>query len=176
MKKIAFASLAVLAVFVASMEAMAIDPVSATQKFTVSVPSNISITPPAAASITHNESDSNQAFPNQSWLVKGNVLNGVSVSFATGSAFVHKTDSSFKRNAKLDLSVGSTQGPATWSVSTASDTTDYANNDGVATVVASSTGVGRANMNLLVTFITDTFGTFAAGDYEMTVTGTVSSN
>ncbi len=36
---------------------------TATQKFTVSVPTSISITAPANVAITHNETDSNQAFP-----------------------------------------------------------------------------------------------------------------
>lgn len=149
---------------------------TATQKFTVSVPTSISITAPANVSLTHNETDSNQSFPAQQWVVKGNTLNGVTVSFSTGSAFVHTTDNSFKRNAQLGLSVASNTGPATWNVTQASDVTDYANNDGVATVQATSNGVGRANFNLAVTFVTDTYGTFAAGNYETTVTGTVTAN
>ena len=41
---------------------------------------------------------------------------------------------------------------------------------------AASNGVGRASFNLNVKFITDGFGSFAAGDYETTVTGTVTEN
>lgn len=149
---------------------------SGTQKFKVVVPSNISITAPADVTINHDESDSNQAFPVQLWTVKGNTLAGVNVSFSTNTAFTHTTDNTWKRDAQLALSVASNQGPATWNVTQGSDATDYGNSDEVATVTASSNGVGRADFNLAVTFVTDTFGTFAAGDYETTVTGTVSSN
>lgn len=149
---------------------------TASQKFNVTVPSNISITSPSDVTIAHDESENDQAFAAQSWVVKGNTLAGVAVSFATGSSFVHTTDNSFKRDAKLDLALDTQQGPATWTVGTATDTTDYANSDGVATVSASSNGVGRGTFNLSVTFITDGFGSFAAGDYETTVTGTVTAN
>ena len=148
----------------------------ATQKFTVVVPSNVSITAPANASINHDETDNNQSFPNQQWTVKGNVLNGVSVSFSTDQAFTHTTDSSFKRDASISLAEASHLGPATWSISQASDSTNYSGGDGVATVAASSNGVGRATFNLGVAFVTGSYGTFAAGNYEMTVTGTVTAN
>ena len=146
------------------------------QKYKVTVPTNISITAPADATITHDESDNNQAFPVQQWEVKGNASAGVNVSFATDQAFTHTVDNSFKRDAQLALSVASSIGPANWNVSQASDSTDYAGSDEVATVAAASDGVGRATFDLAVTFVTDSFGTFAAGDYELTVTGTVSSN
>lgn len=149
---------------------------SASQKYTVTVPTNISITAPADVAITHDETDADQAFPAQQWTVKGNVLAGVSVSFSTGTAFTHTTDASFKRDAKLDLSVASNNGPGSWTVSQASDQTDYDNSDEVATVQAASDGVGRATFDLAVSFITEEFGTFAAGDYDTTVTGTVTAN
>ena len=149
---------------------------TATQKFTVTVPTSISITAPADVTITHDESDNDQSFPAQQWVVKGNTLAGVNVSFSTDQSFTHSTDNSFKRDAQLGLSVGSSSGPANWTVGQASDSTDYANSDEIATVSASSDGVGSANFDLAVTFVTDTFGSFAAGNYETTVTGTVSSN
>lgn len=167
---------AVLAVAVCTGEAFAQTSASASQKFTVSVPTSVSITAPADVSLTHDQTDNNQAFPAQSWAVRGNVGAGVSVSFATNQAFTNLTDSSFKRNAKLDLAIASHTGPATWNVSKATDTTDYAGNNGVASVQASSNGVGKANFNLTVSFITDTFGSFLAGDYVTTVTGTVTAN
>lgn len=148
---------------------------TASQTFTVVVPQNISIAAPSAVALTHDESNNNQSFGNQSWLVKGNVRNGVVVTFSTGSAFTHATDNTFKRNAKLDLGVASFSGPATWTVSKASDTTDYRKSDEVAQVEANSDGVGRANFDLGVTFITEEFGVFADGLYVTTVTGTVSA-
>ena len=149
---------------------------SASQKYTVTVPTNVSISAPSDVSLSHDGTDANQAFPTQAWSVKGNVQHGVSVSFATNQAFTNITDNSFKRNAKLDLALGATSGPATWTVSKATDTTDYAGGHGVASVAATSNGVGKASFNLGVTFITDTFGTFLAGDYTTTVTGTVTAH
>jgi hypothetical protein len=163
-------------VAVLCMSSCALAGTTADQTFTVVVPQNISITSPGAVSLTHDQTDNPQAFPAQQWVVRGNLKNGVNVVFATGSAFVHSTDSTFKRNAKLDLALGTTQGPATWTVGVASDTTNYASNDGVAQVSASSNGVGRANMNLTVTFVTEDYSAFAAGDYATTVTGTVAAN
>jgi hypothetical protein len=149
---------------------------TANQTFTVRVPTNISITAPSNVLLDHDETENNQSFPNQSWAVKGNVQNGVTVSFATNQAFTHTTDNTQKRNAKLDLALASSNGPATWNISKATDTTDYANNDGEASVQVSSNGVGRANFNVAVTFITNGYGTFLAGDYQTTVTGTVTAN
>jgi hypothetical protein len=146
-----------------------------TQGFKVVVPENISIAAPAAVQITHDQSNNPQAFPAQSWVVKGNVRNGVTVEFSTGSAFVHTQDPTYKRNAKLDLAVGTTQGPASWSLVTASSTTNYTNNTN-ALVKASSNKPGRANLDLTVTFLTENYDEFAAGDYTTTITGTVTAN
>lgn len=145
------------------------------QGFKVVVQPSLSITAPAAISLTHDQTDNPQAFPDQAWVVRGNVRNGVTVTFATAAPFVHSEDNTFKRNAKLDLAVDSTQGPATWQVDTATDTTNFAANDNVAQVAASSNGVGRANLNLKVTFVTEDFSLFAAGDYVTTVTGTIAA-
>ncbi|TWT53973.1 hypothetical protein Pla22_16070 [Rubripirellula amarantea] len=146
------------------------------QKFTVNVPAAISITAPTNVSITHDETELDQAFPVQEWVVKGNSLDGVTASFSTASAFVHTTDASAKRDAALGLAVTSSVGGANWNVTTAADSTDYVNNDPVATVQVTSDGFGFANMGLTVSFITDGFGSFPAGAYETTVTGTVTGN
>ncbi len=146
------------------------------QNFTVSVPERLAITAPSAQTITHDETDDPQAFTAQSWLVEGNAINGVSVTFATATAFQNTTDISIERNVQLDLALGSVAGPATWSIDTATDTTDYSTSDGIAQVAASSDGAGTANLLVTVTFITETFGLFAAGDYTTTVTGTVTAN
>jgi hypothetical protein len=170
-KKFVLSLVAIASICLVSDRAMA----QTNQVLKVVVPASVSIVAPAAATITHNETDAPQAFPAQVWAVKGNSLNGVNVSFSTTTPFVHSTDNTFKRNAKLDLAVGTTQGPATWSVGVSTDTTNYVNNDGIAQVTASSNGVGRANMNLTVSFITEEFGVFAAGDYLTTVTGTIAA-
>ena len=150
--------------------------VSATQTFIVRVPASISITAPSNVVLTHDQSDNVQTFPNQQWTVKGNVQNGVLVTFATNQPFTHTVNNTFKRDAKLNLALASTQGPASWNITKVTDTTNYVAGVNVAAVQASSTGVGRATFNLGVSFITDAYGTFAAGDYETVVTGTVTAN
>jgi hypothetical protein len=148
---------------------------TATQNYTVNVPVSISITAPSAASLTHDETDNPQAFPAQTWTVRGNNSTGVTVTFATAQPFVHATNNTFKRNARLELALGTVQGPASWTVTTAADETNYTSNDNVAQVAAESNGVGRANFNLTVKFMTEEFGVFAAGAYSTTVTGTVTA-
>ena len=149
---------------------------SGSQSFTVTVPQSISITAPAAAVITHDETDAAQNFQPQNWVVRGNARNGVNVTFSTAQPFVHVDNSTFKRDAKLMLALGSSQGPATWTVEgTGTDTTNFSTGDGVATVGASSNGVGRSTMLLSVSFLTENFGEVVAGNYVTTVTGTIAA-
>ncbi|HBJ33439.1 MAG TPA: hypothetical protein DDZ51_01505 [Planctomycetaceae bacterium] len=148
-----------------------------TQTFTVVVPTSISITAPNnAVQLTHDLTDNPQQFPPQAWLVRGNVGTGVTVAFTAGTPFVHTTDASSKRDLKLDVAVGSFQGPAYWSVEQETASTNYLNNEDTATVTVSSNGAGRASLNLTVSFITDEFGSFINGDYVSTITGTIASN
>ncbi len=157
----------------APMSAMAAT--TGTQTFTVTVPTAVSIVAPSAASLTHDETDNANAFPAQSWVVKGNDPDGVTVEFSTTTPFVGPGSS--KADVRLNLAVGTTQGPAGWTVTTAQDTTDYANAvpDNSALVAVQSNGVGRANLDLTVSFLGGSFGTYAAGSYVTTVTGTVAA-
>ena len=149
---------------------------SGSQGFTVVVPRSLTITAPSAStSLDHNLTATPQSFPAQMWAVRGNLRTGVVVNFTTMTPFVHTEDSNFKRNAKLDLAVGSAQGPATWSVDKASDTTAFASGDNDAQVSVSSSGVGRADLNLTVSFLTDDLGTLAEGNYATTVVGTIAA-
>ena len=148
------------------------------QKFTVTVAKNVSITAPVAdpsAALDPNSS-ATLAFPAEVWNVKGNVLNGVAVTFSTDQAFTNTTDSTYKRDAKLTLSTASSTGPASWVIGTGTDSTNYAGGDGVATVTASSNKAGQANFNIVVEFLTVDIAEVAAGSYETTVTGTVTEN
>lgn len=163
-----------LIVFVSSAASSALAQ-SSQQAFKVVVPTGLSITAPVAAQIVHDETNDEQQFPAQEWIVKGNASAGLNVTFATQDTFKH-TSGNYQRNARLSLGLGATQGPATWQITKATDVTDYAANDQIADVTASSNGVGRANLALTVAFVTEEFGVFAAGDYDMTVVGTVAAN
>tara|TARA_R110002049_G_scaffold285698_4_gene467081 strand:+ start:246570 stop:247094 length:525 start_codon:yes stop_codon:yes gene_type:complete len=167
---------AAVALLIAGTSSTAMAQTTASQKFTVTVPSAIAIIAPANVSIIHDESENDQPFQAQQWVVKGNSLAGVAASFSTNQAFTHTTDPTSKRNAQLGVAINSSVGAAAWTVTQPTDTTDYANNDGVATVAISSNGFGRANVDITVAFITDGFGSFASGEYDTTVTGTVTAN
>jgi hypothetical protein len=147
------------------------------QTFTVVVPTSISITPPSnAVQLNHDQTDNPQVFPAQAWLVRGNVRAGVNVSFTAGSPFVNTTDANSKRDLKLDVAVGSSQGPASWNVEVPTATTNFTTGSDTATVTVRSNNAGRASLNLSVSFITNDFGTFANGDYVSTITGTIAAN
>lgn len=169
-------NIALAGLFVAISTATVHGQTTDSQKFTVTVPTSIAIIAPENVSLVHDESENDQTFPPQSWVVKGNSTSGVTATFATAQPFVHTLDSTQKRDVQLGLSVGSSVGGATWTLGQASDTTDYAGNDDVASVQVSSDGFGSANMDVSVTFVTNGFGTFLAGEYDTTVTGTVTAN
>lgn len=151
--------------------------VSSNQAFIVNVPANLSITAPnGGVSITHDETDNDQAFPSQLWDVRANALLGATVTFSTNQAFRHTVDPTFQRDARLDLAISSSSGPANWLVAAASDQTNYAGADGIATVQAISTRPGQATFDLSVTFVTTQWDTLASGDYVTVVTGTLAAN
>ena len=105
------------------------------QAFRVVVPSNMTIQAPVASvSIDHDETDGDQPFAVQQWQVRANNRLGATVTFETDQAFTHDTDSSFKRDAKLELAIDSPSLPAGWVLDTATDQTDYAGSDEVEAV------------------------------------------
>jgi len=147
------------------------------QGFRVIVPTTISIVAPVTTpTITHDQSDNNQPFPVQTWTVKGNLATGVNVAFSTMSVFVNNANTASRRNVQLGLAVNGAQGPAAWAVTNATDSTNYLAGDEVAQVTARSDGAGSANFDLSVTFVTEDFDLFTAGQYEVTVVGTVAAN
>jgi hypothetical protein len=150
---------------------------STTEDFTVTVNPVLTITRPAASvTITHSQADANQVFAAQRWTVAQNSAAGASLTFSTNQAFTHTVESTFKRNAKLDLVLFSSDTGSNWAVTTATDQTDYASLDGVATVAATADNPGDAALDLTVTFLETDFSALASGDYTTTVTGTITSN
>jgi hypothetical protein len=172
---IAFAFTAIAALSF-STSAQAQLQITDTETFRVRIQSLFSINAPGPEVVlTHDESNNDQAFPTQTWLVTSNNATGATVTFATDQAFTHTADISYKRDASLGLSIASGTGNA-WTVNVASAQTDYANGDEVVVVSADSNRAGAASFLLDVSFIEETFTDLAAGDYEMTVTGTLSAN
>lgn len=149
---------------------------TASQPFRVVVPSSLAIVAPAGQVMTHDQTDNNQTFGKQRWTVKGNVPNGVAVTFATNTPFIHDSNTSMRRDAQLSLELAGSTGPGNWTVTTAADATNMGSSDNDARVAATSNGVGKANFDLLISFVTGEFGTFASGNYNLTVVGTVAAN
>lgn len=155
-----------------------------TQRFTVTVPSSLSIVAPADATLTHDTTNSDQVFlpgaiTANHWQVLCNSNAGATVNLTTNSAFTHTVNSSYKRDARLDLAVSSTDNNgalAIWGVTTASDQTNYVGADNTASVQATSAEPGKATLALTVTFITNTYSTLLQGDYQIDVVGTIASN
>lgn len=163
--------------FVALLVALTASTVSAqttdTQTYTITVPVSVTLTAPAATvTLTHDTTDTNQAFDPQSWAVSSNAPDGVTVTFATTTGFQNTADATIEADAQLDLAVtGDANG--VWTATTATAVTNIGAGNGAATVVANSTGIGGASLDLTVSFVTGTFSSLAAGDYSTVVTGTV---
>ena len=159
-----------------------------TQKFTVTVPSTLSITAPSDRSQPHDTTNANQVFlPGTNlanhWAVSCNSNAGATVALATATPF---TNGTHKQDAKLDLAVSSTDNTsgaspvAIWSVTQPSDQTNYlagtpAGND--ATVIAQSSRPGKGTLALTVTFVMDNaYSTLSQGNYSIDVVGTITAN
>lgn len=172
-KSVACLAAAVLVLALAASNANA---ATGTESFTVTVASELTIAPPAAsATITHDKTDTNQVFPAQTWSVTQNGSAGASVTFKNDVPFTNGTT---KRDLKLDLAIASSEATGGWTVTTATDQTDYANATtpkNVATVAADATGPGNASFNLTVTFLDTNYSVLPSGNFAMTITGTITS-
>ncbi|MCA9030397.1 MAG: hypothetical protein KDA66_06280 [Planctomycetaceae bacterium] len=172
---IAIAAVVALAVMTQAAQAQ----VSDSQTFRVIVPQNISITAPTPLVVdTHDGTDGDFAMPPQLWNVRGNVAAGVTVSFQVDSPFVHTTDGTQIIDASMNVaSPINTVGPAVWTSTGATTVaTDYAGGSNTATVTYVSDAPGRGDFAVSVAFRGGSFGSFLAGSYETTVTGTVTQN
>ena len=150
---------------------------SQTQLFRVTVPARVSIVAPA---VTPNRvyflGNANLAFPRQNWIVRGNVANGTTVTLQTLTSFHHNSNATMRRDGRLSVRVNSQSGIGTWTVTRASDTTDYLAGDEDAMVQVVSDKSGEAELGLGVTFLTGIGADLEEGDYALTVVGTITAN
>lgn len=148
------------------------------QQFRVNIPVRLSIIAPPTDQIRGypGSGSANVLFAPQTWRARSNAALGANVILETATAFRHVTTTSSKRNAHLDLILVGSTGPATWTVNTATDTTNYAAGNEQARVRMSSNGAGAATFRLLVTFVTGAPGSLQEGDYTTTVVGTITAN
>ena len=151
--------------------------VSDVQTFQVLVPSSISILAPTPlVTDTHDGSDGDFAFLPQLWNVRGNVSTGVTVDFTVDGPFVHVTDNTQVRDAQLTVASPINVGASAWSLASGSNSVATAGTGTTGTVTYSTTGPSTGDFAVTVAFKGGTFGTFLAGVYETTVTGTVTQN
>ena len=74
-----------------------------------------------------------------------------------------------RRDVRLQL----TESVRKWRVTKSTDQTNYAGGDEVAIVEAKTNNAAKGAFQLLVTFVEELFVNTVAGDYEMTITGTI---
>ena len=80
----------------------------------------------------------------------------------------------YQRNVRL--LVKQPFGTGGWVRNVITDESDYANSDPDAQVEVASSSAGFAIILLNVTFITEDVNTLIAGDYEVTLVGTITAN
>ena len=141
------------------------------QKFRVRVPGLAAINASSHfEQIVHDGTDADQLFASQNWQVVCNNHKGAVLTFETNQAFTHTTSPSIKRDVRLVLTKDV---PSKWRVTNSADQTNYAGGDEVAIVEADTRKAVDGTFNLTVTFLEELFVDTLAGDYEMTVTGTI---
>lgn len=137
-----FIAPALLAALTLGLASSAEAQVTDTETFRVTVNSLMSIQAPTGlVSKIHDETDNDQAFPLQRWLVTANNAIGATAVFETDQCFTHTVDNSYKRDADLSLALVS---GAAWTVTTASASTDYVGSSEVVSVAAESSTAGPA--------------------------------
>lgn len=162
---------------------------SDSQQFTANVPKRVTIAVPVAsvtrtltlADLTAAETTTtdNVEFAVQTWSVKANSRLGVKVDFDT-TPFSNTTypTGGFYQNAKLQVTRGTTTGPAIWTLASASNvaTTNYTAVIPGVRVSYTSDRVGSADFLVGMTFVAADLSTVTEGSYHTTVVGTVTEN
>ena len=141
------------------------------QKLRIRVPGLVSINASNHfEQIFYDETDADQTFDWQFWQVVCNNAKGAVLTFETDQAFTHTTNPSIKRDVALLLEIVNAK---KWKITTATDQTDYAGGDEVAVVEADTKKAADGEFRLRVTFLEESFVNTLAGDYDMTITGTI---
>lgn len=125
---------------------------------------------------THPMTGSDVMFSGQIWSARTTSGTGSTIRFTTDHAFWHVNSPTFKRDARLRLTRISGNSSARWRFDVANDRTDYASGNETAAVQVSCTGPGSAIITMNVQFLTGNLATLQGGQYQMTVTGTISEN
>ena len=155
--------------------------VNSSQTFTVTVGSDLSVTPPSGgnAILAPDQTDSNQDFAaggtDVDWHVLSNSGNGATISFANDGLFTNTIGPNFyTRNLYFEI-VETSVPSGVWAVSGSPNFTSSSLSP-TATLQSTSTGQGNASFAVNARFIDNNYSLLPAGTYVMTITGTVSAN
>lgn len=162
--------LSAIAVFAANPETYTVVVGSRTQIVT---------SPPNQSENLAADSDADVVFPVGTWEAVTSSPTGATLTLAVNTAFRNTQGlETFKRDCELGLALNATP-PTTgsnWTVTAASDVTDYAGGDETASVEAVSDNPGRVWIDLTVTFKTLEYDELSEGNYVTQVTGTITAN
>lgn len=148
---------------------------SGTQFYRMTVNEGISLHSPGDVVISHNQTNSDQVFPEQPWTAYTSSMAGATVDFTIGK-FIHEDFGFFRRNAIINLRVISFSGSSNWTTTVANDqTTGYFFGSQAATVSAESFAAGEGILGITVAFDEFNANFLAAGRYNATVVGTISN-
>lgn len=123
--------------------------------------------------VTHSLQDATQAFSSVRWDIQNAALRDGCIVRWTAEPFVHESDSGVQADCEILLSLDRGSRPANWRVTIPRDATNVDGGKKLATVSMLSTGRGNAQVELQVLFRHPRVSSLAAGDYQTTLTGTI---
>ena len=135
-----------------------------------------SITAPAQQSITHRGDDATQAFPEVVWQLNSGLDPQGYAAHWSCAPFQHSGQPSLKVNCRLQARILASLGAANWTITVPGDQTDHFGGDNTAIVAAQSFAAGDGEVGLTVTFIDSDYSKLGAGNYSVTVIGTIAAN
>lgn len=123
--------------------------------------------------ITHNLNDEPQTFEPVRWDIRSPFPNGCLIEWEAQS-FTHESEPAAKANCEMFVRLTQSAPPsARWTVANPRDSTSWESGKDTATVSVTSSGSGRAQVQLTLSFHNASVTNLAAGKYETTVVGTI---
>ncbi len=125
-----------------------------------------------AQAITHTLKTEPQSFAPVRWDIGSGFANGCVVEW-TAAPFTHVSQSTSLADCSVAVSIAQSNRRGQWRVVKASDKTNISSGTQPATVSIAAARPGTARVQLLVQFLGTNVTNLAAGDYQTTITGTI---
>ena len=135
-----------------------------------------SMTVPGQQSLVHDRANTPQVFPEVIWQLHSSIDSGGYTTQWQCGPFVHSVHGALRADAKLAIRVVASEGFADWAATVPSDQTALGSGDETAAVAAQSIAIGDGHVGLTVSFLNDDYSRLAAGNYTVTVVGTITAN